>query len=130
MLNSFTGHTADTSGGFQTSSTTVIVNRNEGFQGPSSKHIVRDVISALNASDEAQVELMGNIISSIGHDDYIFRDSTGDVTMEIDDNLWRGKVVTPETKVLIRGEVDKDWSEVTVDADSLQVIYSNEKLVK
>lgn len=72
-----------------------------------------------------QVKMLkeGAYNSSVGHDDYIFRDSTGDITMEIDDDLWRGEVVTPETKVLIRGEVDKNWSEVTIDADSLQAMY-------
>ncbi|MGL5390761.1 MAG: YgiW/YdeI family stress tolerance OB fold protein [Shewanella sp.] len=92
-----------------------------GFQGPSARQIIHDVVSALNASDDAQVELTGHIISSIGHDDYIFRDATGDIKVEIDDDLWGGHTVTPETPVIIRGEVDKDWSEVTVDADSLQL---------
>ena len=92
-----------------------------GFQGPSARQIIHDVVSALNASDDTQVELTGHIMSSIGHDDYIFRDSTGEIKIEIDDDLWLGHTVTPETQVIIRGEVDKDWSEVTSDADSIQL---------
>jgi uncharacterized protein (TIGR00156 family) len=93
-----------------------------GFQGPTARHLIHDVVSALNASDDAQIELTGNIISSIGHDDYIFRDATGEIKVEIDDNLWQGNTVTPETQVIIRGEVDKNWSEVTIDADHIQVV--------
>ncbi|NRD34323.1 YgiW/YdeI family stress tolerance OB fold protein [Shewanella sp. DC2-4] len=93
-----------------------------GFQGPSARQVIHDVVSALNASDDAQIELTGHIISSIGHDDYIFRDATGDIKVEIDDDLWRGNTVTPETQVIIRGEVDKDWSEVTIDADNIQIV--------
>ncbi|MGL5467885.1 MAG: YgiW/YdeI family stress tolerance OB fold protein [Shewanella sp.] len=93
-----------------------------GFQGPSAQQIIRDVVSALNASDDTKVELIGHIISSSGHDDYIFRDATGEIKVEIDDDLWRGKTVTPQTQVIIRGEVDKDWSEVTIDADFIDII--------
>ncbi|MGL4225262.1 YgiW/YdeI family stress tolerance OB fold protein [Vibrio misgurnus] len=93
-----------------------------GFQGPSARQIIRDVVSALNASDDTKVELIGHIMTSMGHDDYIFRDATGEIKVEIDDDLWRGKTVTPQTQVIIRGEVDKDWSEVTIDADFIDII--------
>ncbi len=93
-----------------------------GFQGPSARQIIYDVVSALNASDDTQVELTGHIVFSISQDYYIFRDTTGDIKIEIDDELWRGNIVTPETLVIILGEVDKDWSEVTIDADSIQIV--------
>ena len=86
------------------------------------KNVIHDVVTALNAGDDAKIELTGNIISSVSHEEYIFRDKTGEVKVEIDDNLWRGATVTPETPVVIRGEVDKDWSEVTIDADSIQLV--------
>ncbi|QIL84598.1 NirD/YgiW/YdeI family stress tolerance protein [Vibrio sp. HDW18] len=93
-----------------------------GFQGPSARQIIRDVVSALNASDDTKVELIGHIMTSVGHDDYIFRDATGEIKVEIDDELWRGQTVTPQTQVMIRGDVDKDWSEVTIDADLIDII--------
>ncbi|MGL4712857.1 MAG: YgiW/YdeI family stress tolerance OB fold protein, partial [Shewanella sp.] len=61
-----------------------------GFQGPNARQVIHDVVSSLNASDDAQVELTGHIISSIGQDDYIFRDATGDIKVEIDHDLWQG----------------------------------------
>ncbi|AAN53045.1 NirD/YgiW/YdeI family stress tolerance protein [Shewanella oneidensis] len=93
-----------------------------GFQGPNVKQVIRSVVSANNASDDDKVELTGYIVSSIGDDDYIFRDATGDIKANIDDDLWHGYTVTPDTKVIIRGEVDKDWSKVTVDVENIQII--------
>lgn len=122
-LLSFNAQAADTKGGFQDVSAPIVNSTAQGgFQGPNAKNVIHDVVSALNASDDAQIELTGNIISSVSHDEYIFRDKTGDIKVEIDDDLWRGETVTPETTVTIRGEVDKDWSEVTIDADSLEVV--------
>ncbi len=93
-----------------------------GFQGPSGNAVMRDVKSVLNARDDAQVELIGNIVSSVKAELYIFRDVTGSINVEIDDELWQGITVTPDTKVMIRGEFDKDWSEEIIDVNSLQII--------
>lgn len=123
LLN-FNAQAAETQGGFQDVKAPIVNPTTQGgFQGPNAKNVIHDVVSALNASDDAQIELTGNIISSVSHDEYIFRDKTGDIKVEIDDDLWRGETVTPETSVIIRGEVDKDWSEVTIDADSLEVVH-------
>ncbi|MFV0576649.1 MAG: YgiW/YdeI family stress tolerance OB fold protein [Vibrio sp.] len=94
-----------------------------GFQGPSkAKHIVRDVISAMNARDENKVELTGKLTMSLGDEEYVFQDATGEITVEIDDDIWFGRTVTPENTIVIRGEVDKDWKKTTIDADSLELV--------
>lgn len=94
-----------------------------GFQGPSkAKHIVRDVISAMNASDDSKVELTGKLMMSLGDEEYVFQDATGEITVEIDDDIWFGRTVTPENTIVIRGEVDKDWKKTTIDADSLELV--------
>lgn len=94
-----------------------------GFQGPSkSKRIMRDVISALNASDDSKIQLTGRITMSVGEEKYIFEDPTGDITVEIDDDIWLGRTITPETNIVIRGEVEKDWNKISIDVDSLDVI--------
>ena len=42
-------------------------NARGGFQGPSkSKRIMRDVISALNASDDTKIQLTGRLTMSVG----------------------------------------------------------------
>lgn len=101
----------------------VVQQHKGGFQGPSkSKRIIRDVISALNASDDTKVELTGHLTMSLGDDDYIFQDETGEITVEIDDDIWFGRIITPEHTIIIRGEVEKDWNNIAIDTDSLEVV--------
>ncbi|MFB2681260.1 NirD/YgiW/YdeI family stress tolerance protein [Shewanella mangrovisoli] len=93
-----------------------------GFNGPSSGLTVQDVQGALRASDDTNVDLTGYIISSIGDEDYVFRDQTGEIVVEIDDELWRGLTIKPDIKVNIRGEVDK-WMTIEIDVKSLRLAY-------
>jgi uncharacterized protein (TIGR00156 family) len=54
------------------------------------------------------VILTGNIVQSQRGERYTFRDSTGDITVEIDRDLWTllGVSVVPADRVEIRGEID------------------------
>jgi len=54
------------------------------------------------------VILTGNIVNSLGRDKFTFRDSTGDVTIEIDSNLWilLDLTVSANDRVEIRGEIE------------------------
>lgn len=119
-----------------TSFGTFAANQNGGFSGPgisSGQPVTQGgftggVQSVTNAAqikqqpDDAWVTLEGNIISRIGHERYRFRDSTGVIVADIDDKYWNGQNVTPNTKVRIEGEVDKDWTEVEVDVKRLAII--------
>jgi uncharacterized protein YdeI (BOF family) len=40
--------------------------------------------------------------------------------VEIDDDDWRGLEVTPEVRVRIHGEIDKEWRDTQLDADGIQ----------
>lgn len=94
-----------------------------GFEGPSANQ--PDAITvkeALNLNDEAKVVLKGNITNSLGDEKYTFKDASGEVIVEIDDEDWRGVKVTPENQVEIIGEVDKDFNEATtIDVDVVTV---------
>ena len=90
-----------------------------GFNGPSATPILNTIKEASHADDNAAVELTGYIISSVGKEDYMFKDETGEIKVEIDNKDWRGITVTPTTKITIRGEVDKDWTVRTIDVDSV-----------
>jgi uncharacterized protein (TIGR00156 family) len=52
----------------------------------------------------------------------MFKDGTGEIEVEIDDEDFRGAKITPETKVRLVGEVDKDWTSTTVDVDLVEVV--------
>ncbi len=57
--------------------------------------------------DDTMVRLTGNIEAKTGDEKYRFRDATGTVTLEIDDDLWKNMTVGPNERVEIQGEVDK-----------------------
>ncbi|ERT11549.1 YgiW/YdeI family stress tolerance OB fold protein [Photorhabdus temperata] len=65
--------------------------------------------------DDSWVMLEGNIESRIRDDHFIFRDNSGMVEVEIDHKYWNGQTITPQDKIRIEGEVDKEWGTVTVD---------------
>ncbi|MBR3502426.1 MAG: NirD/YgiW/YdeI family stress tolerance protein [Alphaproteobacteria bacterium] len=93
-----------------------------GFDGPSAAKNATTVAEALKQGDEASVTLTGKIVNSLGDEKYTFKDETGEVIVEIDDEDWRGVRVTPENTITINGEVDKEMFEPTkIDVDSVIV---------
>lgn len=108
---------AQPSGGFngpgQNSATPTPATQKGGFVGPDAA--TTTVEQAKGLRDDAWVVLEGNIVRKIGKELYEFRDSTGSVNVDIDDNNWNGVSVTPNDKIRIEGEVDKDWNSVEID---------------
>lgn len=93
-----------------------------GFSGPGAVNNTT-VQAAKGMHDDARVTLTGNIVRQVGHDKYVFRDPTGEITVEIDDKDFRGQDVTPENTVRISGEVDKDFGrEAEIDVKHLDVL--------
>ncbi|MDR0685538.1 MAG: NirD/YgiW/YdeI family stress tolerance protein [Spirochaetaceae bacterium] len=77
------------------------------------------VQQALTLHDDAALSLKGNIIGHLGGESYTFKDATGTMEVEIDDEVWRGQQIGPDDPVLISGEVDRDWRRITIDVDRL-----------
>lgn len=75
--------------------------------------------------DDSKVILEGYIVKQLGPEHYTFRDDTGEIEVEIDDDEWRGQTVSPETKIRIDGEVDRDSTSVTVEVERLRIISGN-----
>lgn len=80
------------------------------------------VKAALEARDDSYVTLTGNIIEQVGNELYTFRDETGQIVVEIENDDWHGMNVTPETKVVIQGEVDQGWKTVKVDVERMRLL--------
>ena len=57
--------------------------------------------------DDVPVIVKGNIVQRMGDDNYLFEDATGSITVEIDDDEWRGQTVTPTDTVKLYGDVDR-----------------------
>ena len=78
---------------------------------------------ALTLKDDSHVQLKGYVVKAIGDEKYEFRDQTGSITVDIDDELWGGKAISAKTPVTIIGEVDIDYKpakRVEIDVDQVK----------
>ncbi len=84
-----------------------------GYTGASQDKLTT-VASVKTFADNSYISLQGNIVSKIGKEKYLFKDSTGTITVEIDDKVWAGTTVNANDTVKITGEVDKDFNSLSV----------------
>ncbi len=81
------------------------------------------VKQALTLKDNTKVQLRGHVVKAIGDEKYQFRDQTGTITVDIDDDLWNGKAISATTPITISGEVDVDYQptkRVEIDVDAVK----------
>ncbi|MFZ7187527.1 YgiW/YdeI family stress tolerance OB fold protein [Avibacterium avium] len=57
--------------------------------------------------DDQRIVLQGNIVKQLSKDDFLFRDKSGEIEVEIEPHAWRGKTITPNDEVKILAEVEK-----------------------
>lgn len=80
---------------------------------------VTTVKAAIALPDDTPVRLEGRIERELGDEKYLFRDETGEIVVEIDDDLPQP---VPGSRLLIDGEVDKDASgSVKIEAKALRL---------
>lgn len=92
-----------------------ITNAQAQFTGETKVYAISEI---KKMSDDTQVAAEGTITRRVGDEEYMFTDDTGEIRIEIDDDLWRGREVNSETIIRIYGELDKKWfrsSEIEVD---------------
>ncbi|GGZ94774.1 hypothetical protein GCM10007162_08350 [Ignatzschineria ureiclastica] len=78
------------------------------------------VEDALYLDDEMRVTLQGQIVEQIGKDRYRFKDSSGEMVLEIEGDEWYGIEVTPEDTILVQGEIERSgFQPATLDVDFL-----------
>lgn len=78
---------------------------------------------ALTLKDDTPVQLKGYVVKAIGDEKYEFRDATGAMTVDIDDDLWGGKAISAKTPVTLVGEVDIDYKpakRIELDVDQVK----------
>lgn len=81
------------------------------------------VKQALALKDDSNVELKGYVVKALGDEKYQFRDTTGTINVEIDDELWQGKPVSAKTPITIVGEIDIDYKptkRIEIDVDAVK----------
>lgn len=104
------------------SSNVVAQQQTGGFTGPSDVKTV-PVAEAVNMADDTAVELVGKIEKSLGDEKYQFKDESGVVKVDIDNEDFRGVTVNENDVVKLKGEVDKEFlEETTIDVNSVEKV--------
>jgi uncharacterized protein (TIGR00156 family) len=80
------------------------------------------VAEAKEQSEERAIKVQGYIVKSLGDEKYELQDDSGTIVVEIDDEDWRGVEVTPTDRVELSGEIDKEWNEVELEAESVKLV--------
>lgn len=91
-----------------------------GFKDPAT--IVNTVAELKHMPDDSYVVLEGKIQKRLGKEEYLFADSTGSITVEIDDDEWRGTSVSPQDTVEIIGELDKGVFTDEIDVKQIRLL--------
>lgn len=91
-----------------------------GFVG--GKETIVTVKQVKEMRDDVPVVVQGNILQRMGDDKYLFEDSTGSITVEIDNEDWRGQTVSPADTVKLYGEVDAGLFKTEIDVDYVEKI--------
>ncbi len=81
-----------------------------------------NVAQAKQAFDDTPIVLRGKIIKHLGGEYYIFKDSTGEITVEIEHDKWLGVAVAPNDTVEIYGEVERKFNGTKIDVDVIRKI--------
>lgn len=74
-----------------------------GFKGPGLVSEVMPVSQAKKMKNDMKVVLEGSIVRQIGNELYEFRDDSGTIYVDIDDNYWGGEVSLRKTKFVLKG---------------------------
>lgn len=101
------------------------------YQGPGSKpskaapqapmNTVADVLK--HGKDDQMVTLVGNVVKKVGWEKFLFRDASGEIRIEIDDEVMPTQPFDDKTKVEITGEVEKDFlRSVEIDVKSMKLL--------
>ncbi|PLY37263.1 TIGR00156 family protein [Pectobacterium carotovorum] len=109
---------AQSGGGFVNPETSAVGIHKGGFIDQQSS--LTTVDKAKDLRDDSWVTLSGNIEKRIGDENYLFRDATGTMEVEIDHKRWNGQMISPTDKVEIQGELDKDFNSVELDVKQIR----------
>ncbi len=82
------------------------------------------VAQAKTLKDDSKVIIQGQLVRSLGDEKYEFKDKTGSITVDIDNDKWNGKPVNANTRVTLVGEIDVDhFPKKTVELDVDEVRF-------
>ena len=100
-------------------STSIVFAANGGFKD-SVNPKKATVSEILKMNNNSYVSVQGNIVKRISDDKFSFKDSTGTITVEIDDDKWGGVNAGTQDKLELIGEVEKKYNSTELDVDSVR----------
>ncbi len=101
------------------------------YQGPGSKAAKAAARGPLNSvadvlqrgRDDQQVTLTGHVVKKVGWEKYLFRDASGSIRIEIDDDVMPAEPFDDKTRVEISGEVEKDFLQsAEIDVKAIRIV--------
>lgn len=93
-----------------------------GYTGPGAQSVTT-VAAANDAADDTPVVLTGYVIKKVNNDDkYEFKDNSGTITVEIDDEDLPPVAFNDKTRVKLTGEVEKHLMSREVDVDIVEIV--------
>lgn len=78
------------------------------------------ISEALKLPHNSYAKVQGKIVKQLTSDEYLFEDSTGTMTIEIDADKWMGQTVKPGDTVEITGEIEKKLNSTKIDVDTIK----------
>lgn len=94
------------------------------YTGPGASSAVTTVAEARDQPDDQAVVLKGTLVAKIGEERYRFRDASGEIDVEIDDDdLPNRQAIGADTEVELHGKVDTHRSKPTdIDVDHVRIL--------
>lgn len=103
----------------------------EFVDSPIDSHVavskVHTVREARTMPDDSNVVLEGYITGKAGTpnpEEFFFKDNSDAIKVEINNDVWRGQTVNPQTRVRLWGEVDHNrWNKtVEIEVKRLEIV--------
>lgn len=94
----------------------------EGYTGPGAVTRVSTVAAALDAADNTPVVLQGQIVKRLQDELYEFKDASGTIHVEIDDEDWPPQAISETARVKLTGEVDRDLMNREIDVELVELV--------
>ncbi|MGL4714744.1 MAG: YgiW/YdeI family stress tolerance OB fold protein [Aeromonas sp.] len=91
------------------------------YTGPQEQNKV-SVAQLKELADDSRATLEGKLVKQLGGEHYLFRDASGEVEVEVDQDVWRGTEVGPDDLIRIYGEVDHSWNKTEMDVETLEKV--------
>lgn len=94
------------------------------YEGPNATTIT-EIIAVEDAADDCVCIFEGNIVEKVKNskEHYVMKDPTGEVYVEIEDEVFGNKMVNPKTKVRTHGRLDKDKKAMGSNPDIVEVYF-------